>query len=314
MASPADHAQDATPRWTVAAVAARLGVAPATLRSWSHRYGIGPADHRAGRYRRYTDADVAELETMRRLAEGGMALTAAAAVARRRHRGSVETDLRVIEGERPDPVPVVDAGELRALVRAAQGLEADTLVHTLEASLEQRGVRATWNQLCQPGLAALDSPGLVTGCADGALVLAWAVTTSLRRFSGAVPVAPGMRRALLACTSAEHHTLALDALYAALAEQDVPVQILGPAVPTEALLHAVEQTRPTAVLIWAQRTSTARPTLLRRLLPHAVTVAAGPGWSTLRLPASVARVESLDDAVRLIRDGAERPDPTVVGG
>ncbi|MGI9196332.1 MAG: MerR family transcriptional regulator, partial [Candidatus Nanopelagicales bacterium] len=37
---------------TVAAVARRLGVAPATLRTWDRRYGVGPTEHAAGSHRR----------------------------------------------------------------------------------------------------------------------------------------------------------------------------------------------------------------------------------------------------------------------
>jgi DNA-binding transcriptional MerR regulator len=48
----------------VAAVARRLGVAPATLRTWDRRYGIGPRAHTTGRHRRYTQADLARLELM----------------------------------------------------------------------------------------------------------------------------------------------------------------------------------------------------------------------------------------------------------
>src|SRR3954449_10227971 len=49
----------------VAAVSRRLGVAPATLRTWDRRYGLGPSSHEAGSHRRYTPADVARLERMR---------------------------------------------------------------------------------------------------------------------------------------------------------------------------------------------------------------------------------------------------------
>ena len=38
---------------TVAAVARRMGVAPATLRTWDRRYGVGPGEHEAGTHRRY---------------------------------------------------------------------------------------------------------------------------------------------------------------------------------------------------------------------------------------------------------------------
>ena len=52
------------PVLTVAAVARRLGVAPATLRTWDRRYGVGPTNHATGRHRRYDGRDVARLELM----------------------------------------------------------------------------------------------------------------------------------------------------------------------------------------------------------------------------------------------------------
>ncbi|MCW2557888.1 MAG: hypothetical protein JWP55_1852 [Mycobacterium sp.] len=45
-----------SPRYAVRAVAERVGVPTATLRSWNQRYGIGPADHDRGRHRRSIDA------------------------------------------------------------------------------------------------------------------------------------------------------------------------------------------------------------------------------------------------------------------
>ncbi|WP_246019450.1 MerR family transcriptional regulator [Saccharothrix australiensis] len=50
----------------MAAVARRLGVAPATLRTWDRRYGLGPSDHTTGRHRKYAPNDVARLELMQR--------------------------------------------------------------------------------------------------------------------------------------------------------------------------------------------------------------------------------------------------------
>jgi MerR family transcriptional regulator, light-induced transcriptional regulator len=38
---------------TVAAVARQIGVAPATLRTWDRRYGLGPSQHNDGEHRRY---------------------------------------------------------------------------------------------------------------------------------------------------------------------------------------------------------------------------------------------------------------------
>jgi len=56
----------------VAAVARRLGVAPATLRTWDRRYGLGPTLHNAGAHRRYSRSDIARLEAMRRLVLDGV--------------------------------------------------------------------------------------------------------------------------------------------------------------------------------------------------------------------------------------------------
>lgn len=70
------------PILTVAAVAARLGVAPATLRTWDRRYGLGPSEHTAGAHRRYSAVDLARLMTMRSLTLDGIPPSDAARLAR----------------------------------------------------------------------------------------------------------------------------------------------------------------------------------------------------------------------------------------
>ncbi|MEU8189790.1 MerR family transcriptional regulator, partial [Micromonospora carbonacea] len=54
------------------AVARRLGVAVTTLRTWHQRYGLGPSQHLPGHHRRYTPADLARLEIMRKLTAEGV--------------------------------------------------------------------------------------------------------------------------------------------------------------------------------------------------------------------------------------------------
>jgi len=270
------------PVWTVAAVARQLGVAPATLRSWSLRYGIGPAGHHAGRHRRYTAADVAELSTIRRLTEQGIVLPAAAAIA---------------HAQRPvSPVSPVSAETVQWLIEAARRLDAETSATLVERNLAQRGVVATWQQLCRPAIAALDT----VSCIDAELLLSWVIATSLRRLPSR-PAASGVVEALLACVPGEQHTLALEALLAALTEQHARARMLGPSVPTSALVHAVECLHPAVTVVWAQTARTARPTPLRRLVAAATAVvAAGPGWHDVRLPRSVTRADSLEDALALV--------------
>jgi MerR family transcriptional regulator, light-induced transcriptional regulator len=69
------------PGLAVAAVARRLGVAPATLRTWDRRYGLGPSERTAGSHRRYTPEDVARLLVMRGLTLEGVAPVDAARAA-----------------------------------------------------------------------------------------------------------------------------------------------------------------------------------------------------------------------------------------
>ena len=79
-------------RLTVAAVARRLGVAPATLRTWDRRYGLGPTRHTAGAHRRYARSDLARLESMRRLVLDGVPPGEAVAYVREHYdRRAVET-------------------------------------------------------------------------------------------------------------------------------------------------------------------------------------------------------------------------------
>jgi DNA-binding transcriptional MerR regulator len=70
------------PRLTVSGAARRLGIAPATLRTWDRRYGIGPTGHARGRHRRYSTDDMARLELMQRALMQGAAPAEAARYAR----------------------------------------------------------------------------------------------------------------------------------------------------------------------------------------------------------------------------------------
>ena len=102
------------PLLTVAAVARRLGVAPATLRTWDRRYGLGPSQHPAGSHRRYGTDDLARLIVMRRLTIDGVAPVEAAHIARNVDAGGLLDPTTP-----PDEVAAPDAVASDALVDAA---------------------------------------------------------------------------------------------------------------------------------------------------------------------------------------------------
>ncbi len=312
---------DPSPALTVAAVARRLGVAPATLRTWDRRYGLGPGVHVAGSHRRYTPADVARLEVMGRLTRQGVAPAEAARVA----RAAPETD-----GAGPKTSsPVVDLPEAeslarledwrvgggrvmrlstggpatRGLARAAMALDAPTVCEIVEGTLQRRGVLATWDELLVPVLVSVGTRWETTG--QGVEVehlLAECIMSALQPVIARVRHPLNARPVLLASAEDELHSLPLHALAAGLAERQVSTRIFGARVPRDALAAAVRRSGPAAVFIWSHSAATGAGDELADLTtvrPSPALLVGGPGWLP-DLPAPLRRVEDLTEAVEAV--------------
>ena len=129
---------------TVAAVARRLGVAPATLRTWDRRYGLGPSSHEAGEHRRYCAADLAKLMLMRRLISAGVAPSDAAEKAKA-SKGEVKLEKLVREFEvREDVVTGIN--------KALQAFDVAFVEEILDSQLNEHGVEITWHEIIVPTL------------------------------------------------------------------------------------------------------------------------------------------------------------------
>ncbi|HTK62074.1 MAG TPA: MerR family transcriptional regulator [Pseudonocardia sp.] len=297
MSQDAESPPDPGPGWRAGAVAARLGVAASTLRSWNQRYDLGPSGHRSGRHRRYTTADLARLEHMRALVAAGVAPAEAARWARddtARTTGNVHAP--------SDPIP---KSAITGLLAAAHRLEGAALAGALRRHLAEHGVITTWDQLCRPVLSELGRRHLADGdCIDAEHLVSWTISFALHQVAESER-APGSRTALLACAATERHTLSLEALRAALGERGTPAHMLGADLPTEALVAALTRLRPDVVVVWAHTPRAARRSYLRALdaSEHrpGLVIAAGPGWDTDHLPAGVRTADSLRAAVELIR-------------
>ncbi|MEW2426932.1 MerR family transcriptional regulator [Micromonospora sp. NPDC047644] len=301
------------------AVARRLGVAVTTLRTWHQRYGLGPSEHIPGHHRRYTPADLARLDIMRRLTAEGVSPAEAARWARQAPdpmpNGTV-APARVHPTGRDGggSIPVGRAGPAaRGLARAAMRLDTAAISETIAHALATSGVVATWEGLLRPVLAGIGERHAATaGLIEVEHLMSRCVSEALAAASRAnVPSGPA--RILLSCADEEQHTLPLEALAAALAEAGVSYRMLGARVPVAALVEAVNRTGPAAVVLWSHTRATADPTQLSALLAAPrrplLVLAAGPGWRADTLPAGVVRPVDLAEAVSLcaaVRDSLDQ--------
>lgn len=267
------------PQYTVGVVADRLGVPIATLRSWNQRYGIGPSDHSPGRHRLYSETDIATVEQMHQLIGDGASPRSAA-------RAALDT----LAPPRADT---------DSLLAAAFDLDINTAGQQLDRHLRHYGVVDTWDQLVRPVFAQIDTRQVAgEGCIDVEHALSWAVSRSLQRLPS--PPSGTLAKIILACSEAEVHTLALEALRAALAERGHDALMLGADVPVIALTDAIARTsRRTTVVLWAQSDRTAdTPTARAVLATGARLLVAGPGWNSARTPKKAVLVDSLDTALQ----------------
>jgi DNA-binding transcriptional MerR regulator len=168
-------------RLTVAAVAARLGVAAPTLRTWDRRYGLGPSGHTAGSHRRYNASDISRLETMRRLTLEGMAPADAARLATRGGLSAVESigarDANGPQGRRVSPEadrppgsdlddgPTLEILDPLSLAAAAVESDEGRVRRLVRRATFRTSILAAWRTLVLPALELLagrdhaDRPG-----------------------------------------------------------------------------------------------------------------------------------------------------------
>ena len=259
---------------TVAAVARRIGVAPATLRTWARRYGLGPSGHEAGEHRKYLPQDLAKLIMMRRLIVAGVSPAEAAEQALS-HKGSLNLE-QIVETvhERSD---VVDA-----IVSAAQSLDHNFVEALLRQEISQFGVIDSWHEVMVPVLIIVGDIWAQTG--EGIEVehlLSESITNVLRDFSREIKSPINPRPVLLASVGEELHCLPLHALTAALAELNIECQVMGARTPLAAISTVVTRSAPPAVFLWAQLAKNGDPIFFKdipNVRPAPRVVLGGPGW------------------------------------
>lgn len=316
-----------TPTLPVAAVARRLGVAPATLRTWDRRYGLGPRAHTSGRHRRYGPADIARLEVMRSALLRGASSAEAARYALESERSGA--DPAGMDGTTgPDgtavgievwPPPARSPDRLpggsrlgKGLCRAARAMDTLALRQLLGRAIAECGVLGAWQDIIEPVLGALadgytEAPGALPACGpEVTQLLGECVLAELVRATPEVHTPRMPRPVLLCCASGKGCGLPLYVVDAALCQRGVATRLLGAALPPEALRAAVERTGASAVALWAQHPSHATPGVFGELAAMSRSprlLACGPGWDAAELGDGVHTALGVHSVVARVLDG-----------
>jgi MerR family transcriptional regulator, light-induced transcriptional regulator len=290
------------PLYSPAWVAQRLGVTPATLRTWHHRYDLGPTGRTTGGHRRYSLLDLQRLDRMQHLTTSGIGVAEAARLS---HQPPTTASHRPVLDHEPLPAhSAAPAAQLEPLMAAADDLDQACTGRIVAAALHAHGVVTTWTDLITPALRRAGER--FARSADGIQsehVLSESIRAALgdvvRRDRHWEPVPP----VLIAAPDGEQHVLPLHALAAALAELNRPSVLLGASVPSAALVAAAARVAPAAIFLWSHDPATARridltggPTTTGRTRPPLLL--GGPGWPH-RLPRwADALVDDLRTALR----------------
>lgn len=259
---------------TVAAVARRLGVAPATLRTWDRRYGLGPSTHEAGEHRRYCPEDLAKLTLMRKLITAGVAPCDAAQQARS-HEGAIKLETVLDQFEVREDV-------VNALHRASNILDRSFVEDVVRKDIAENGIIKTWTEVLVPLLFIVGSEWEASGKGiEVEHMLTEVIKRLLREGVAQVGTPVNARPVLLAAVGEELHCLALHALAAALAEKQIETFFLGARTPLEAISGMIKRSAPPAVFLWSQMNQNFDPQFFREIptiRPAPRVIVGGPGW------------------------------------
>jgi DNA-binding transcriptional MerR regulator len=198
----------------IAALAARTGVAPDTLRKWEQRYHILQPSRTPGGQRRYSERDVARVEWLReRLGEGYRISEAASLL-----------------GEAVEPARSKE-DQLRAMLASLDRGEAAEIGIRLDQAFALNGVDATLGEIVRP---LLETVGERWERGELSVADEHLVSESVRSRLGHLlgDVGGGVRGvAVLACAPGERHELGLMMATIALRRDGWKVFYLGGDTP-----------------------------------------------------------------------------------
>ena len=280
---------------TVGELARRLGVAPATLRTWARRYGLGPSGHEVGSHRKYDRVDVARIAVMRRLVISGVSPKEAALIA---------VDADVSEAENLPKIKFEERSEIvEAILKALESLDISFVNEIIRREILANGVIATWVEIVTPTLIKVGDHWSRTGLGvSNEHLLTEILINILRELSAEIENPVNAKPIVLAAIGEELHSLALHALLAALAERNIQAYFFGARTPVDALVEVVRKVAPPVVFVWAQLPENADYSIaaaLPAIRPPTRLLLGGPGWEPSRC-ADATLVGGLSEACEIV--------------
>jgi methanogenic corrinoid protein MtbC1 len=232
---------------------------------------------------------------MRRLVVSGVPAAHAATVAKS----------SPISVDEPLPLPKFQDREevVATIIRALDGIDSVFVESLIRRELLSSGVVATWNEILLPALVIVGHRWEQTGTGiEVEHLFTEIVKRVMRDCVNELESPRNPKPVLLASIGNEHHCLAIHALAAALAEENVATHFLGARTPVEALAEMVRKTHPPVVFLWAQLAKNADYSAMSELpafRPAPRLILGGPGWEVSRV-SGASVVTNLHEACELV--------------
>jgi DNA-binding transcriptional MerR regulator len=286
--------------WGVGSVAARLGIAPSTLRTWERRYDVGPSRRTAGGHRRYTETDIDRVILTQMLIARGAPPRDAARVAHSLDAAGLADALSTEHGRAaPGEMETSDMAP-RAFAAAKDG-NSRQLGRLLTDAMDGLGAVRAWTEVVAPTLIEIGhewSAGRLP--IEVEHLASEVIAGELRAYTRRVgDIDRSTSSIVLAGAEDDPHSLPLFAMEASLAEAGMGSMVLGARLPMRSLASVVEQQRPQVVFLWASLPRSDDEEALALLVDIARTtslILAGPGWPpvTVRHVVDHGAIESTD--------------------
>jgi hypothetical protein len=168
------------------------------------------------------------------------------------------------------------------LYRMIHSLDRRSVDHIIRNEFATAGIAQTWHSILVPLLVMIGNDWVETGGSiEMEHMLSEIILSQLsERIYVPIPINPNP--VLLACLGEESHSLAITALAATLAEDNIHVQFLGARTPIIAICEVAKRSAPPAIFLWAQLVEHADMAVFSALpvtRPAPRVILGGPGWS-----------------------------------